>query len=322
MASDINQLAKKCGVSKATISRVFTGRARVSEAIRTKVLAAARELNYRPQQVMARDCVAIIVADAPSPQRRTSFSERLLTSAVFEITRRNLLTEVIPVKELPKLYDSYTKAVLLLLSEPEIEEHRGEFERLSMPIVTVNKQYAFSSSVNTDHGQGVTLALEHLYSYGHRRIGLTVDRVENQAGRERIGAYRAFAAARVLPELPIGHFRDLDVEDSCRELDRVLAEKPTALVVCGESVALQAAYELKKRNYRIPEDISLITSELTDICCWMTPELTTINQNLDALAAETVAQLLARIRAPHSPRAHSWLPTALIVRNSVGRWNG
>ena len=191
-----------------------------------------------------------------------------------------------------------------------------------MPIVTVNKQYAFSSSVNTDHGQGVTLALEHLYSYGHRRIGLTVDRVENQAGRERIGAYRAFAAARVLPELPVGHFRDLDVEDSCRELDRVLAEKPTALVVCGESVALQAAYELKKRNYRIPEDISLITSELTDICCWMTPELTTINQNLDALAAETVAQLLARIRAPHSPRANSWLPTALIVRNSVGRWNG
>ena len=71
MASDINQLAKKCGVSKATISRVFTGRARVSEAIRTKVLAAARELNYRPQQVMARDCVAIIGADAPSPQRRT-----------------------------------------------------------------------------------------------------------------------------------------------------------------------------------------------------------------------------------------------------------
>ena len=54
----------------------------------------------------------------------------------------------------------------------------------------------------------------------------------------------------------------------------------------------------------------------------MTPELTTINQNLDALAAETVAQLLARIRAPHSPRANSWLPTALIVRNSVGRWNG
>ena len=321
MPSDINQLAKKCGVSKATISRVFTGRARVSEALRAKVLAAARELDYRPQQVMARDCVAIIVADTPSPQHRTSFSERLLTSAVFEITRRNLLTEVIPVRELAKLYDSYTKGVLLLLSEPHIEEFRPELERLSMPIVTVNKQYPFSSSVNTDHGQGVTLALEHLYGMGHRRIGMTVDRRGNQAGQERVDAFRAFVAKHRLPEPPVGLFCDLDVETSERELDRVLAEKPTALIVCGESVALLSLYALKRRGLRIPEDLSLVTSELADTCCWMSPELTTISQDLDALAAETVTLLMNRIRNPQSPRVNRWLPTSLIVRNSVRALN-
>lgn len=317
MPSDINQLAKKCGVSKATISRVFTGRARVSEAIRARVLAAARELDYRPQQVMARDCVAIIVADTPSPQHRTSFSERLLTSAVFEITRRNLLTEVIPVRELAKLYDSYTKAVLLLLSETHIAEFRTEFERLSMPIVTVNKQYPFCCSVCTDHGQGVTLALEHLYERGHCRIGMTVDRPDNLAGRERIDAYRGFLGRHSLPELPEGVFCNLDAETSGKELDRVLAGKPTALIACGESVALQSAYELKRRGLRIPEDLSLITSELTDTCCWMSPELTTINQDLDALATETVTLLMSRIRNPLAPHVNRRLPTSLIVRNSV-----
>ncbi|MBS1369433.1 MAG: LacI family DNA-binding transcriptional regulator [Lentisphaeria bacterium] len=317
MASDINELARKCGVSKATISRVFTGRARVSDAVRARVLAAARELDYRPQQVMARDCVAIVVADAPSPQRRTSFSERLLTSAVFEITRSNLLTEVIPLKDLSKLYGSYTKAVLLLLSEPLIEEHRLEFEQLSMPVVTVNKQYVFSSSVNTDHGQGVTLAMRHLYDCGHRRIGLTVDRIENQAGQERIAAYAAFTKERGLAPLPVAHFHDLNVTESRRELDRILAEHPTALIVCGESVALQSAYELRKRGYRIPEDISLVTSELANICSWLTPEMTAMNQDLDALAARTVSLLLARIRNPESPRENIWLPTSLIVRGSV-----
>jgi len=316
MPSDINQLAKKCGVSKATISRVFTGRARVSQTIRARVLAAARELDYRPQQVMARDCVAIIVADTPSPQHRTSFSERLLTSAVFEITRRNLLTEVIPVRELAKLYDSYTKAVLLL-SEPHIEEYRAEFERLSMPIVTVNKQYPFSCSVNTDHGQGVTLALEHLYERGHRRIGMTVDRPENLAGRERIEAYRAFQGRHKLAELPVGYFCNIDQETSGKELDRVLGGKPTALIVCGESVALQSTYELKRRGLRIPEDLSLITSELTDTCCWMSPELTTINQDLDTLATETVTLLMSRIKNPLAPHVSRRLPTSLIVRNSV-----
>ncbi|WP_294504130.1 LacI family DNA-binding transcriptional regulator [uncultured Victivallis sp.] len=319
MASDINELARQCGVSKATISRVFTGRARVSEEVRARVLAAARRLNYRPQQVMARDCVAIVVADLPSPQRRLSFSERLLTSAVFEITRNHLQTEVIPVRDLSRLYDSYTRAVLLLLSEPYIEAHRAEFERLPMPVVTVNKQYPFSSSVNTDHGQGVTLALRHLHENGHRRIGLTVDRLENQAGQERIAAYGAFVKERGLVPLPVGHFYNLTAGESLRALDHVLAERPTALVVCGESMALQSVHELRRRGYRIPEDISLVTSELEEICCWLTPELTTINQDLDALAAKTVSVLLARIREPDLPREDIRLPSSLIVRSSVRR---
>ena len=106
-----------------------------------------------------------------------------------------------------------------------------------------------------------------------------------------------------------------------RELDRVLAARPTALVVCGESVALQAACGLRKRGLRIPEDISLITSELEDICRWLTPELTTINQDLDALAAKTVSLLLARIREPDSPREDIRLPSSLIVRSSVRNLN-
>lgn len=317
MPSDINQLAEKCGVSKATVSRVFTGRARVSEAVRARVLAAARELDYRPQQVMARDCVAVVVAGRPSPQHRTSFSERLLTSAVFEITRRNLLTEVIPVHELAKLYDSYTRAVLLLLAEVDVEEYREEFERLSMPLVTVNKQYPFSCSVCTDHGQGVTLALEHLYGRGHRRIGMTVDQKENQAGRERIEAYRAFFRWHRLPELPVGLFCGEMDERSKPELDRVLAETPTALIACGESVSLEVVFELKRRGIRIPEDLSLVTSELADTSCWMSPSLTTINQDLDALAAETVTLLMSRIRNPLAPHLNRRLPSSLMERDSV-----
>ena len=119
----------------------------------------------------------------------------------------------------------------------------------------------------------------------------------------------------------MGHFHNSGGEESQRELDRVLAARPTALVVCGESVALQAACGLRKRGLRIPEDISLITSELEDICRWLTPELTTINQDLDALAAKTVSLLLARIREPDSPREDIRLPSSLIVRSSVRNLN-
>lgn len=87
MATDINTLAEICGVSKSTISRFSPAEPKSARSSATRVLQAARELNYRPQQVMARDCVAIVVNDLPNPNRRTSFSERILNQAVFEITR-------------------------------------------------------------------------------------------------------------------------------------------------------------------------------------------------------------------------------------------
>lgn len=266
---------------------------------------------------MARDCVAIVVNDLPNPNRRTSFSERILNQAVFEITRRNLLSEIISVDELARLYNGYTKAVLLLMSENYIEQHLEQFRRLSMPILTVNKQYDFSSSVNTDHGEGVRLALEHLHAEGHRRIGLTVDRFNNQAGRRTARSLPqihdrrrvAGAAGRAVHRPGLRRFQ--------RRLTTLLDSQPTALIACGEGVALPVFHELQERGFRIPDDISLITGELAGVSCWMTPELTTIDQDLDALARATITQLVTRIRNPQLPRSSSWLPTTLIKRNSV-----
>ncbi len=318
MAADINALAKQCGVSKATISRVFTGRARVSPEVRERVLAAARELNYRPQQVMARDCVAIVVNDLPNPARRTSFSERLLTSAVFEITRRGLLSEIISANELPRLYGSYTRAVLILLSEPQIEEHLAELEGLPMPVLTVNKEYPRFHSITTDHGEGVRLALEHLHANGHRRIALTVDQTDNLAGRERLEAYCRFMADAGFEPLEPAKFNDQEMRESNSRFRTLLRQSPTALVACGEGVALPVFHGLQRLGYRIPEDISLVTSELAGISGWMTPELTTIDQELDSLARAVTARLAGLTRNPgQSIVKGTRLPTRLRIRKSV-----
>ena len=186
-----------------------------------------------------------------------------------------------------------------------------------MPILTVNKQYDFSSAVCTDHGEGVRLALEHLHANGHRRIAVTVDQFFNQAGRERLDAYRAFLAAHGLPELAPVMYTDLEPEGSNHRLLQLLKQQPTALIACGEGVALPVLHELRHLGVRIPEDLSLITSELSGISGWMTPELTTIDQELDQLAAATVAELVKLIRHPDTPQEVRWLHTHLIVRNSV-----
>lgn len=163
--------------------------------------------------------------------------------------------------ELARLYNGYTKAVLLLMSENYIEQHLEQFRRLSMPILTVNKQYDFSSSVNTDHGEGVPAC-----AGAPPRRGAPPDRPDRrplqQSGWTRTArSLPQIHDRRRLPELPVVQYTDQDYAGSSAGLTTLLDSQPTALIACGEGVALPVFHELQERGFRIPDDISLITGD-------------------------------------------------------------
>jgi len=252
------------------------------------------------------------------------FSSSLVNELLAVARQKGWRMVIVPHEHLEFLDDRlFDGAIGLAASELSRTWH----ERHRIPLVVINS-YGWMldrvCSVFPDSNGESRLAMEHLISLGHRKIARLRLIGENASEQETNRGYDEFL--RVASEYGIRdsvrycHAPDWErLELRIRELVREGFTGFIAIFIDGAPKVIDA---IRNCGKRIPEDISLITSELTDICCWMTPELTTINQNLDALAAETVAQLLARIRAPHSPRANSWLPTALIVRNSVGRWNG
>ena len=119
---------------------------------------------------------------------------------------------------------------------------------------------------------------------------------------------------RQLPPLEIAEFRD---PGNSGQLDRLLAEKPTALVVCGEGAALPALCAIRKHGIRIPEELSVITSELAEVSGLWNPGITTIDQDLDLLAAELIDCVNKCIRNPELRPEARWLPSRLILRESV-----
>ena len=89
------------------------------------------------------------------------------------------------------------------------------------------------------------------------------------------------------------------------------------LVVCGEGAALPALCAIRKHGIRIPEELSVITSELAEVSGLWNPGITTIDQDLDLLAAELIDCVNKCIRNPELRPEARWLPSRLILRESV-----
>lgn len=294
MRADINTIAATCGVSKATVSRVFTGKASVNEKIRAKVLDAAQKLNYAPKQVIAQESVVIIIKDLSEFHNFCGFSNLLLGALFAEITRQKLLLRIVELKDIQTIIKVHTKAAILLLCEQEIRNHKEELTSLELPLIVVNKDIDFCNGVTSDHAQGVRAAVDFLCKHNHRKIALIVDSNNlESASRGRIEGYKESIKKHKLEYIPelkykIGHYSMIELVAQVRRTDA------TAMIVCGESLAAETKYALDILNIRVPEELSVITSEHKEISRWQTPPFTTIDQDINQLAVE-VMSLISKI---------------------------
>ncbi len=319
MRTDINTIAETCGVSKATVSRVFTGKATVNDKIRAKVLEAAQKLNYAPKQVIAQESVVIIIKDLSEFHNFCGFFNLLLGALIAEITNQKLLVRIVELKDIQGIIKVHTKAAILLLSEPEIRENEQALTALELPLVVVNKRIEFCNGVSSDHAQGVKLAFDYLYEHKHRRIALIVDSNNfESSSRERIRGYKESIQkhqVEYIPELQykMGQYSMIEL------IAQVRKTNATALIVCGESLVAETKYALDILNIRVPDDMSVITSEHKEISRWQTPPFTTIDLNIHQLATE-VMSLVSKIiknKPQSSPRVFKEIKCKIIERMSV-----
>lgn len=315
MGVDINIIAKECGVSKTTVSKVFTQKPGISQAMRQKVLEVARRLNYTPRQVAAQDTIAILV-DSLSPDETHSLRAQMLALLLNRLAGSRYLLRVVACKDVELAIQGHVKLVIGICFEQDATRAIALFQSSGIPVLLINNEHPGCFSVRCDHAQGVELAVAHLADCGHQRIALLLDSGRGWGGRERRRGYEAALQRLGLPLLPVVclNGRETTMVECLHQIWQQLA---TAVIICGEGIIDEAVYMLHVLGLSVPGELSVISSEIPHRSRWLIPPHTTMQHDIEAIVEQVRTMTEAILKDNQLQPCVDQLPSKLIFRDSV-----
>lgn len=332
-AINLARVAEQAGCSQATVSRVLNDRPNVAPARRAAVLAAVRALGYEPPprlQPVSHGVVGVLVPELTNPvfARVAASSEQALArhgwmqmvcsphgvglhedETVDRLLRRgvtgliivagmNSLAEV-DLDRYARLVNDHVPLVLMLGSHPEIR----------VP------------TISNDDDVTVDLAVRHLARLGHTRIGFTTGPVRYQVVRRRLAAFET-AIARHLPGTTAtsapAATTTYSIEGGAQVAEALLDEGVTGIVCGSDMMALGAIRAVRRRGLRVPEDVSVVGADDSDLVAFTDPPLTTVRQPIEAMTDAAVDALATAVSDPPAPSGDLVFTSELVVRASSG----
>ncbi len=330
MASTIIDVAKKCGYSKATVSRAYTEPGRVSEKARNKIYAAAKSLNYTPNAIaraMVRqrtENIAFIIHEKQSPAVLNPFYSPILEAVMRESARRNYSVFVITNQDvqLPNgdLYIKKQMDGVIFVGEAS-PKMIGSLREQKIPVVLLNNYLDMENllCITTSHYAGAVSAVNHLCSRGHRSIGLLAGRFSPQVNEARYkGYFDALSQAGLKADSR--YVQDIEPtleagEQAMRKLLR-LEDRPTAVFCTNDTVAAGAMKAVIRAGLRIPEDVAIVGFDDSTVSHIVEPELTTVRIDMDRMGRLAAEKLFDLIDGKPLAETKIEIPTELIVRKS------
>lgn len=325
----IADVARRAGVSTATVSRALSGREPVSEAVRERVVEAAASLGYRPNAIArslrmeATQTLGLVISDVCNP-----FFTELARAVEDEAHAHGYSLILGNADEDPRRQSEYVgllldKRVDGLLLTPAVGTAKlvGEAAKRGTPIVFVDRAIdGYDIPVVRAEGSTATTELvDHLVALGHRRIALIAGPQEALPGRERLTAFRAALAAHhiaVPPEyLQVGDFQQASGERAAAVL-LDLPEPPTAIFAADNLMTLGALKVFHQRGLAMPDDIALASFDDAPWFELMRPPITAIVQPTTQIAAAAVGALVDLVAG--RPARSTTMPCRLITRASCG----
>ena len=326
-AIGVRDVARRAGVSTATVSRVLNGTPTVAAPYRERVLQAMAELQYHPNRLARNlrrqqaEMIGVLVADVENPH----FAQmvRVVEDAAFAQGYRVLLcnTDETAAKQrayLEMLLAEHVAAVVLSPSDPQGDEIAAVLNR-GIPLIAFDRPVADprADAVLVDNGGAGRLATEHLRAAGHTRIGFISD-PEVATGVERLGGYKAvMRAAGLQPCAQGGHSR---IDGGMAATAALLRAHPdlTALILGNNLMALGALKALRAQGVRIPQDVALVALDDPFWAEVVDPPLTTLAQPVRAMARSVADLLLDRLRTGRTQPQRVVFDFELCPRASVG----
>jgi len=326
----ISEVARRAGVSIATVSRVLNNVPRgVGEALRRRVLKAVQALDYRPN-ALARSLhqkrtrtLGVLITDIANPY----YGE--ITRGIENVARQQgYAIFLCNTDRRPDLMAHYIN----VLRENRVDAiiiggggtpGRRQFQALhdrSVPAVLIGRYDVPLPAVRIDNFKGGWEAGMHLARLGHRRIAIISGPPTSTSIQDRMKGYRRALAEHSIP-LPADWMLhgDLRPASALQLAQSLLAcrPRPTAILAANDQMAIATIRAGLKLGLRVPEDLSVIGFDNIELASYISPALTTMGvplYRIGVAAAESAIRLLNGL-----PKyEETWFTPELIVRESTG----
>ncbi|MBQ9120198.1 MAG: LacI family DNA-binding transcriptional regulator [Lachnospiraceae bacterium] len=320
----VKDIAARCGVSVATVSKALNGYTDISEEKRNYIKEVAKEMGYFPNSAAIAlktnrtYNIGILFVDAAHSGLTHEHYARVLQGVKEEAESRGYDITFIN-NQIGGRAMTYTEhcryrgvdGVVIACIDFD-DSQVVELVNSDVPVVTIDHVFNNTTSVISDNVKGIQDLVQYVYDMGHRKIAF-IHGADSSVSRDRLASfYRTLDSLRVtVPEEYVSECAYRDLATAARETERLLAlkEPPTCILYPDDFTAIGGINVIKQKNLRIPEDISVVGYDGISYAKVTEPPITTLEQDSDALGRNAAMHLIQRIEKPK---------TALVERIVVG----
>jgi DNA-binding LacI/PurR family transcriptional regulator len=328
-ARRLAEVAKKVGVSEATVSRVLNGKPGVSDSTREAVLTALDVLGYeRPSKLRGQRArlIGLVLPEVQNP----------IFPALAEVIGANLaqrgFTPVLCARTTGGLSEANYVDMLLeqhasgvvftggnFAEAAASHEHYRLLQARGVPVVLINAladNLGFPC-VSTDDGSAAAQAFAHLSALGHDRIGLVLGPEDHMPSRRKLAAFTEAAQRAGIGVAPVEHAL-FSLEGGQAATTRMLRQGVTGIICASDVLALGAIRGVRRAGLTVPGDVSVVGY---DDSAWLNctdPPLTTVRQPIQSMGGSAVALLVKQMETAVAHPEELLFEPELVVRGSTG----
>jgi DNA-binding LacI/PurR family transcriptional regulator len=322
-------VARKVGVSEATVSRVLNGKAGVSDSTREAVLTALDVLGYeRPTQLRGERArlIGLVLPELQNPIFPAlaeviggALAQRGFTPVLCTRTTGGLSE----ADYVGMLLDQHVSGMVFFgghcAEQAAPHDHYRLLRSRGVPTVLMNAAIDNLDfpRVSTDDVTAAGQAYTHLASLGHQRIGLVLGPEDHVPSRRKLAGFTAHA--RRAPEnSPVEHAL-FSLEGGQAATTRLLRHGVTGVICASDVLALGAIRAVRRAGLSVPGDVSVVGYDDSAFMNCTDPPLTTVRQPIESMGKAAVALLVNQIENTDVYPEELLFEPELVVRGSTGR---
>lgn len=331
MSKRLAEVARKVGVSEATVSRVLNEKPGVSDATRKAVLTALDVLGYeRPTKLRGERArlVGLFLPELNNPifpafgevvggaLAQNGYTPVLCTQSAGGISEADYVELLLQqqVSGVVFVGGQYTQ-------ENAEHDHYGRLAEVNLPTVLVNAPVdsVRFPTVSTDDAVAVELAIAHLHQLGHTAIGFLLGPEDHVPSKRKLAAARivaerlgfTIAADRIVQSL-------YSLEAGQAGATRLIKSGATGIICASDPLALGAIRAVRRAGLAVPDDISVVGFDDSALMNAVDPPLTTVRQPIEPMGRIVIELLVGQIAGNGVVTDEYLFEPELVVRSSTG----